>query len=283
MAFIKEKNPPNHSLEMEEKGICAYILVKLILNYYTFKSKYSVEIAASEVLVFKEAGCRKMSVKEIYAATDNLNALNFIGKGIAGKVYKGVLSNGCHVAIKHIKDGYAETFMREVTSLCHIRHPNLVLCRGIVKKKTNASMCPTNILLGVDFEAKLSNFGLSKVVDLGVSYVSSEVRGTFGYVDPEYRQNHWKRVINLNLMRRPMPLNRMVGSSTTSSQYPKLGGEYSVEAFEVCFKLALSCIAHKQQRAAMGRVMSSLERALKISNKVVEISSSSETYSLTVN
>lgn len=39
-------------------------------------------------------------------------------------------------------------------------------------------------------EPKLSDFGLSRVMDLGVSHVSSEVRGTFGYVDPEYRHNH---------------------------------------------------------------------------------------------
>ncbi|KAJ1257155.1 hypothetical protein BS78_K194800 [Paspalum vaginatum] len=39
-------------------------------------------------------------------------------------------------------------------------------------------------------EPKLSDFGLSRVMDLGVSHVSSEARGTFGYVDPEHRQNH---------------------------------------------------------------------------------------------
>lgn len=49
---------------------------------------------------------------------------------------------------------------------------------------------PTNILLGRNFEAKLSDFGLSKVIDLGETYASSEVRGTFGYVDPEYQTNH---------------------------------------------------------------------------------------------
>ena len=49
---------------------------------------------------------------------------------------------------------------------------------------------PTNILLGVNFEAKLSDFGLSKVIDQGETYVSSEVRGTFGYVDPDYQNNH---------------------------------------------------------------------------------------------
>lgn len=90
-------------------------------------------------------------------------------------------------------------------------------------------MQPTNILLDADFHAKLSDFGLSKVMDIGQSYVSSEVRGTFGYVDPEYRRNHHvsasgdvysfgivllqlisgQRVINLSV-NRPMTLNKMV-------------------------------------------------------------------------
>lgn len=39
-------------------------------------------------------------------------------------------------------------------------------------------------------EPKLADFGLSRCMDIGVSHVSSEVRGTFGYVDPEYRHNH---------------------------------------------------------------------------------------------
>lgn len=50
---------------------------------------------------------------------------------MAGKVYKGILSNNQHVAIKHIiNDGNAETVVREVTSLSHITHPNLVALQG---------------------------------------------------------------------------------------------------------------------------------------------------------
>ena len=88
---------------------------------------------------------------------------------------------------------------------------------------------PTNILLGANFEAKLSDFGLSKVIDEGESDVISEVRGTFGYMDPEYQSDHHvnpsgdvysfgivllqilsgKKVINLNL-EKPMSLYKMV-------------------------------------------------------------------------
>lgn len=91
---------------------------------------------------------------------------------------------------------------------------------------------PANILINANFEAKLSDFGLSKVMEVDQSHVSSEVRGTFGYVDPEYRNNRHvnasgdvysfgivllqllsgQRVINLN---RPMPLDKMVRNNTS--------------------------------------------------------------------
>lgn len=46
-------------------------------------------------------------------------------------MYKGILSNGQYVAVKHIiKEGYMETFVREVRSLSHVRHPNLVALLG---------------------------------------------------------------------------------------------------------------------------------------------------------
>lgn len=90
-------------------------------------------------------------------------------------------------------------------------------------------MQPTNILLGPKFEAKLSDFGLSKILEVGETYVSSEVRGTFGYLDPEYQSNRHvnssgdvysfgvvllqlisgKKAVNLKL-RKPMTLNKTV-------------------------------------------------------------------------
>uniref|UniRef100_A0A453C663 Serine-threonine/tyrosine-protein kinase catalytic domain-containing protein n=1 Tax=Aegilops tauschii subsp. strangulata TaxID=200361 RepID=A0A453C663_AEGTS len=43
---------------------------------------------------------------------------------------------------------------------------------------------------------------------------------------------------------------------------PRLKGEYSVDAFDLCLKLALSCTGHKQQRPSMEQVVSRLEKAL---------------------
>ncbi|KAL0014278.1 hypothetical protein SO802_001347 [Lithocarpus litseifolius] len=251
----------------------------------------------------------------------------------SGKVYKGILSNNQHVAIKHIiDDGNIQSFVREVTSLSHVRHPNLVTlmgcclmedecflvyefcpngnlsewlfgkdkvltwiqrlevaigsARGLWFLHTYPEGCivhrdikPTNILLGANFEAKLSDLGLSKVIDMGESNVSLEVRGTFGYVDLEYQSNHrvnssadvygfgivllqivsGKKVINLNL-KKPRPLSKMFSD-------PKLDGEYSTEAFDLTLQLALSCTSLKKERPSMEQVVERLKEALEISTR----------------
>ncbi|KAI3452408.1 hypothetical protein Pfo_009073 [Paulownia fortunei] len=294
----------------------------------------------------KESAILKVSIEEVHAATNNLLESNFIGEGTAGKVYRGVMSNNQHVAIKKItNDGCADTFVREIRSLVHVRHPNLV---GLVGYCENGSEClliyelcpngnlsewlygkdkvlswmrrleiaigsarglrflhtfpegcivhrdlkPTNILLGTNFEAKLSDFGLSKVMNLGDSSVSSEVRGTFGYVDPEYQSNRHisaasdiysfgivllqilsgRKVINMN-MKKPKPLDKigksvMKNGNMVEFADPNLHGEYSIEAFGLIFELALLCTGHKRQRPSIRQVVVKLEEALSISMRM---------------
>ncbi|KAL4568381.1 hypothetical protein LXL04_023992 [Taraxacum kok-saghyz] len=291
----------------------------------------------------KKSRYLKVPVKEILYATNNLDQSNYIGEGTAGKVYRGILSNKQHVAVKHIiDDGFMETFLREVRNLALVRHPNLVallgycdnedecfliyeLCtngnlsewlfgknkvlswiqrleiaidcaRGLWFLHTYPEGCivhrdikPTNILLGPNYEAKLSDFGLSKVIDIGKTYASSEVRGTFGYVDPEYQTDSQvnsagdvysfgivllqilsgRRVINMNTSK-PMPLEKMAKSLTKGGSIvgfadQNLEGKYSSEAFELTFQLALSCTGHKKERPSMGQVVERLEEAHEIS------------------
>ncbi|KAL8534127.1 hypothetical protein ACS0TY_010219 [Phlomoides rotata] len=300
----------------------------------------------------EESGGAKISIRQVHLATDNLSPSNFIGQGIAGKVYKGVLSDGQRVAVKHIiNDGHMETFVREVTSLSHVKHPNLVgllghcggedesflvyeLCdngnlsewlfgkhkfltwiqrleiaidcaRGLWFLHAYPEGCivhrdikPTNILLGSNFEGKLSDFGLSKVISMGLSHVSSEVRGTFGYVDPEYQMDRHvhsssdvysfgvvllqilsgQRVINLELTK-PMPLSKMAknlrkGGDLTEFADPKLNEEYSMEAFRMIFKLALMCTDLKKRRPPMERVVAVLQKAHLISATLKSLDSS---------
>ncbi|GMJ04240.1 hypothetical protein HRI_004093200 [Hibiscus trionum] len=330
------------------------IIIIIILSKRCCKSRSLSRNHAFEDVLLKKAGCPKFPIKEVFSATNSLDESNCIGEGTAGKVYKGILSDQQQVAIKHIvNDGNVETFVREVRSLSHIKHPNLVrllgyclskqdcfliyeLCpngnlakwlfgkdkvlswierleiaigsaRGLRFLHTYSEGCivhrdikPTNILLGQNLEPKLSDFGLSKLIDNGENDVSSEVRGTFGYVDPEYRNNRrvnssgdvfsfgvvllqilsGKKVFNLSL-EKPMPLNKMArivsrGGSVKEFADPKLEGEYSNEAFDITFKLALSCTWVKQQRPTMEQVVVNLEKALHISTMAT--ASSPHTY-----
>ncbi|XP_027350646.1 probable LRR receptor-like serine/threonine-protein kinase At1g67720 isoform X2 [Abrus precatorius] len=57
---------------------------------------------------------------------------------------------------------------------------------GCVPVVIHRDLKSSNILLDKHMRAKVSDFGLSKLAVDGVSHVSSTVRGTVGYLDPEY-------------------------------------------------------------------------------------------------
>lgn len=48
---------------------------------------------------------------------------------------------------------------------------------------------------------------------------------------------------------------------------PKLHGDYSTEAFQLSLELAISCIAPKQQRPCIEKVVDKLEEALAITRR----------------
>ena len=75
----------------------------------------------------------------------------------------------------------------------------------------------------------MPDFGSSKVIEVGEANVSSEVRGTFGYVDPDHVNSSGdvysfgmvllqilsgKKAINLKL-KKPLSLSRMVQETTS--------------------------------------------------------------------
>ncbi|CDO98035.1 unnamed protein product [Coffea canephora] len=73
------------------------------------------------------------SYGELALATDSFSITNLLGQGGFGYVYKGVLHNGKHVAIKKLKVGSGQgerEFQAEVETISHVHHKHLVSLVG---------------------------------------------------------------------------------------------------------------------------------------------------------
>ncbi|OIS95824.1 nodulation receptor kinase [Nicotiana attenuata] len=261
-------------------GIVGLVVIIIIAVWILLKRKNEVKPSSGRYIsdgsYSEESSYRKLSLKEIYSATDNLSMSNFIGQGIAGKS-------------KYL------SWRRRLEIALDCARGLLFLHSYPQGSIVHRDIKPANILLSASFEAKLSDFGLSKIISIGHSYASSEVRGTFGYVDPEYQKNRHvnsygdvysfgivllqllsgQRVINLDLQN-PMLLSKMAKNLTKGGNIkefadPKMEGKFSMEAFELILKLALVSIGLKQQRPSMEQVVVKLEEALDLSTRVESV------------
>ncbi|KAG6667858.1 probable receptor-like protein kinase At5g18500 [Carya illinoinensis] len=60
------------------------------------------------------------------------------------------------------------------------------LHEAIEPKVVHRDIKSSNILIDDDFNSKLSDFGLAKLLCAGTSHITTRIMGTFGYVAPEY-------------------------------------------------------------------------------------------------
>ncbi|KAF8378556.1 hypothetical protein HHK36_029900 [Tetracentron sinense] len=154
----------------------------------------------------------------------------------------------------------------------------------------------TNILLDEKLEAKVSDFGISKQGPFTFSHVSTEVRGSFGYFDPDYvrtqKLTRKSDVYSFGVVLFEVPcarpatnamwageneervslvelVRRKIGKGTLDQIIdPHLRGRIAPESLAKFVEIAEKCLADRgRDRPSMGDVLCHLEQALELQRK----------------
>nr|GMC48465.1 wall-associated receptor kinase-like 9 [Ipomoea batatas] len=136
------------------------------------------------------------TASELDKATDHFNANRIVGRGGQGTVYKGMLIDGQIVAIKKsqaVDENQLEPFINEVVILSQINHRNVVKLLGCCLETEVPILVYEFIPNGTLLSLIHNNFGDELIplssISIDQTHLTTIVKGTFGYLDPEYFQS----------------------------------------------------------------------------------------------
>ncbi|KAL8171703.1 hypothetical protein V2J09_023507 [Rumex salicifolius] len=113
------------------------------------------------------------TAEELSKATHNYDGSRVLGQGGQGTVYMGGLPDNTIVAIQ------VQQFMNEI----RINHKNVVNLLGCcLETQVPMDNKTTNILLDIDYTAKVSDFGTAKFAPVDRTSMTTLVQGTLGYI-----------------------------------------------------------------------------------------------------
>ncbi|KAL6141273.1 hypothetical protein ACLB2K_059563 [Fragaria x ananassa] len=181
-----------------EKRMTTWIVVGVLAGIFTIFSIALVVVRrrkSTGALESFEQSLVLFNYRDLRKATENFSEK--IGEGAFGSVFKGILPDSTPIAVKQLKSLWhvEKQFQAEVRTLDWKAryHIAIGIARGLAYLHEDCRDCiihcdikPENILLDEEYSPKVADFGLAKLIGRHHSRVMTTVRGTVGYLAPEW-------------------------------------------------------------------------------------------------
>ncbi|KAE8670533.1 hypothetical protein F3Y22_tig00112127pilonHSYRG00080 [Hibiscus syriacus] len=172
------------------------------------------------------------TIQELAEAIDNYAESRVVGRGGSGTVYKGTLCNGRVIPVKKsrmVNRNRINEFINEVVVFTKINHHNVVKLLGYCLETEDDN-----------YTAKVADFGASRSIPADQSQITTLVKGTLRYLDPEYfqtsRLTEKSDVYSFGVVL----VELLTGQLPVSSQRPEAQIIYLLTSFKQCNRVVLS-------------------------------------------